>query len=806
MKHLFVLLFVWLLGAGLQAQPTDPQARIDSLEALFAEAEPGFDKVDYWSGILREILFIGDRELFEQCIERGKRLGKEYNEPAAMVLATILGDNVIAFRYEGDGEKAVQLTKEALDLALTTDDPDLIAFARYQYAENLSYEKGAFEEARDILEASIAEFDERVTLKNQGNTYKNLAYTQSQLGMNEEALQNYELALASFEEVATNPDKHHRLDRVSAMYADGGINNVSQTLVYLGQSYQKVGNMDMALKTYQRGVEYCIKHGLEENQAWTMGHLAKLQALEGKYEEAISNLNIGIQIFEGLGYEKDVVEFYQALGDIYLDLGEAETALASLDKTYEYYDRVKDSLRIVQAVIRQSDAYLLQDDLRKAYAVLEDATPIAEESGVVTNIVTLKKQKARVLSRQQAWDEAEPLLQEVLIYCQERDRPNLEAETYFDLANIYFQQRQFSKAVSTYQQSIALADTLNRTELKQENYEALSKAYARDGDYESALAAYTTFHILTDSIYTAGAQEILRQEQVRQNVQTFQQEKEAATLQAKLLQSRNQLYLFVALALLLLLAVGGYLFAQLRKAKQSLESKNQELEDLNATKDRFFGIIGHDLRSPLLALESVGNQMEYHLQKGHTDKLVNLSKLMDTTTHRLTGLLDNLLNWALTQQGTLPNNPKALDMRELSQQVLDMFALHAANKEITLENAIPDDLRAQADDTGMRTILRNLISNAIKFTPQGGQVRLSAKKEGNQVRVQIQDTGIGIPRAHLEHLFELKKERKAGTDGERGTGLGLVLVKELTSLNQGELQIESQEGKGTAFTVRLPAA
>jgi len=198
--------------------------------------------------------------------------------------------------------------------------------------------------------------------------------------------------------------------------------------------------------------------------------------------------------------------------------------------------------------------------------------------------------------------------------------------------------------------------------------------------------------------------------------------------------------------------------------------------------------------------------MEYHLQKGNTDKLVNLSKLMDVTTHRLTGLLDNLLNWALTQQGTLPNNPKALAMRDISQQVLDMFALHAANKEITLENAIPDDLRVQADDTGMRTILRNLISNAIKFTPRGGQVRLSAKKEGSHIRLRIKDTGIGIPKEDLEHLFELQKERKAGTDGERGTGLGLVLVKELTILNRGELQIDSQEGDGTAFTVRLPAA
>jgi len=162
----------------------------------------------------------------------------------------------------------------------------------------------------------------------------------------------------------------------------------------------------MALKTYQRGVNYCIKHGLDENQAWTMGHLAKLQALEGKYEDAIGNLNEGIQIFEELGYEKDVVEFYQSLGDIYLDLGEAQTALESFDKTYSFYDIVNDSLRIVQVVIRQSDAYLLQNNPEQAYSVLEKATPIAEQSGVEANIVTLKKQKARVLSRQQEWGQA----------------------------------------------------------------------------------------------------------------------------------------------------------------------------------------------------------------------------------------------------------------------------------------------------------------------------------------------------------------------------------------------------------------
>lgn len=800
MKHLipalFLLLLFLLLSPRMSAQT---QARIDSLEALFAQAEPGFDQVDYYVGIMRETLFLGDRELMEQNIARGKKLAEEYNEPAALVAAIILGENVIAFRFEGDGEKAVRLTRKALDIALTTDDPDLIAFARYQYAENLSYEKGAFAEAKEILEASIAQFDDRVTLKNQGNTYKNLAYAQTQLGLNEKAVQNYERALAIFQEVATHPDKHYRLDRVSAMYADGGINNVSQTLTYLGQAYQKVGNMDMAEKTYQKGVAYCKTHGLEENRSWTMGHLAKLQALEGKYEEAIRNLNTGIQIFEDLGYEKDVVEFYQALGDIYLELKEPETALASFDKTYNFYDRVNDSLRIVQVVIRQSDAYLLQNNLEQAFSVLEQATPVAEESGVQANVITLKKQKARILSEQKEWERAEQYLQEVLAYCQERDRPNLEAETYYDLGVIYHEQGQPKDAIAAFQQSIQLATSLGRPELQQENYEALSAAYVADNNYPAALTAYTSFHTLTDSLYTAEAQEILRQEQVRQNIQTFQEEKEAATLQAQLLQSRNQLYLIIALALLLLLAVGGYLFARLGTA-------NRELAAINTTKDRFFGIIGHDLRSPLLALESVGNQMEYHLKKGNTDKLVNLSQLIDITSSRLTGLLDNLLNWALTQQGTLPHNPQPLPIREMSQQTLDMFALHAASKQITLENAISHDLQVHADETGMRTILRNLISNAIKFTPQGGQVRLAAKKEGNQIQLQVQDNGVGIREEALSSLFQLEKERQTGTDGERGTGLGLILVKELTSLNQGELHVDSLEGKGTTFAVWLPAA
>ncbi len=135
-----------------------------------------------------------------------------------------------------------------------------------------------------------------------------------------------------------------------------------------------------------------------------------------------------------------------------------------------------------------------------------------------------------------------------------------------------------------------------------------------------------------------------------------------------------------------------------------------------------------------------------------------------------------------------------------------MFDMSAETKGITINNHIPENLRIQADENALNTILRNLISNAVKFTAPGGTVHVKAETQNGQVLLRIQDSGIGMSPDKLQELFTLQPKSNKGTGGERGTGLGLILVKELTERHQGQLIVESREQEGSTFTVALPEA
>ncbi len=237
---------------------------------------------------------------------------------------------------------------------------------------------------------------------------------------------------------------------------------------------------------------------------------------------------------------------------------------------------------------------------------------------------------------------------------------------------------------------------------------------------------------------------------------------------------------------------------------EKVKERTKKLHELNATKDKFFGIIAHDIRSPIVALDSVGEQMEYYLQKNDTAKLKRLAGRVDTTAKSLSKLLDNLLQWAMLQQGVILYNPTVLKIKDIGQETIDMFLANAEAKSIVLENTIDDTIFINADLHAIHTILRNLISNAIKFTKAGGSITLHAEPKNDLVTISIIDTGIGMTPEKVATLFQLDKKSELGTKGEKGTGLGLNLVKELTEMNKGRIEVFSELGKGTQFNIILP--
>jgi signal transduction histidine kinase len=242
-------------------------------------------------------------------------------------------------------------------------------------------------------------------------------------------------------------------------------------------------------------------------------------------------------------------------------------------------------------------------------------------------------------------------------------------------------------------------------------------------------------------------------------------------------------------------------------AHVTIKRQREELDRLNATKDRLFSVIGHDLRGPFMgllgALELLRDSAD-DLDSETTHELIaNLYDSAETTYN----LLENLLEWSRSQQRAVEMHPSSLELHDLVTETLQLFQAGARQKGVALVVEMPDGLVAYADRDTIGTVLRNLVNNAIKFTEPGGTVTVAGRDAGEVVAVEVRDTGVGIAPDEIDGLFDLECSiSRTGTSGEKGSGLGLLLAHEYVERNGGSIRVESTPCAGSVFSVTLPSA
>ncbi|WEK37461.1 MAG: two-component regulator propeller domain-containing protein [Candidatus Pseudobacter hemicellulosilyticus] len=248
--------------------------------------------------------------------------------------------------------------------------------------------------------------------------------------------------------------------------------------------------------------------------------------------------------------------------------------------------------------------------------------------------------------------------------------------------------------------------------------------------------------------------------------------------------------------------------------QQHILSQNQilakavtELEKTNATKDHFFSILAHDLKSPVSALADLLGYLKHNLLKMDKQALQEYLDSMHASSAAVYDLLVNLLNWSGTQSGRIQHDPEPVNMAALLEKNVQLLEPQFNNKHIRLEVQINRTHWVYVDQQMVDAVLRNLLSNSIKFTNYNGRVNISCHEKENAIEIIISDTGIGMSASQLQHLFSLDRSRpRSGTAGEKGTGLGLLITKGFLQINGGTLSVESREGEGSVFRVLLPKA
>lgn len=240
-------------------------------------------------------------------------------------------------------------------------------------------------------------------------------------------------------------------------------------------------------------------------------------------------------------------------------------------------------------------------------------------------------------------------------------------------------------------------------------------------------------------------------------------------------------------------------------AEEALKESEVRLRELNATKDKFFSIIAHDLRNPFNSIIGFSNLLSRHVQQNDYDGIEKYARIISLSSERAMSLIANLLEWARSQIGSLEFKPENIEVSALINEITDLLNDSAQQKSITITRKLPGNVVILADKYMISSVLRNMISNAVKFTNPGGKIVISAKQKKKEFMVTVSDDGVGIKPHNIHKLFRIDESYATiGTQNEKGTGLGLILCKEFVEKHGGTIWAESEFGKGSKFCFTIP--
>ena len=513
------------------------------------------------------------------------------------------------------------------------------------------------------------------------------------------------------------------------------------------------------------------------------------------------------------------------LGRVFKELGQYETALQHLDLSRNRSIQLKDregnpySLdEIGDVMLRMGEydsaLYYLQEALSETGSLLEENPESLVKELQPKTLIKM----ARVHMFKGAFDEALDYYDQAYQLYQVTNNQFGIAEVQLGVGMLKLRQRDFAEAELKMYSALTIAQKINARVLEINCYGQLSQLWEARNDFEKALSYYKQQHQLHDSLFSQEMQQKLFRDQMQFATASKDDQIEALTKLEELRKSeirkqeliRNILVVVVALSVILLFTV--YRSGQRRKRinklllehQEEIKKRSVELEQLNQVKDKFFSIISHDLRSPINALAG----MLELIDKGAvtTEELPEALRELRTRFVHTRTLMNNLLDWTLIQMDKINLRPVKIDLKSMANGNIELMGA-MLEKHIKFMNFIPPNAMVMADSNTVNLVIRNLISNAMKFTNDGGEIRISAEEKDSEWAVAISDNGVGMKPEVQKILFDkINPYSSRGTANEKGTGLGLILCKEFIEKNNGQIWFESAEGQGSTFWFTLPKA
>jgi signal transduction histidine kinase len=622
------------------------------------------------------------------------------------------------------------------------------------------------------------------------------------------------------------------------------ITNSKKLLNKKAQIHQNLGTLQRSLSNYDSSKQYFnsalkIYQKLNDSLgiAKAINNLGTIDFFKGNYKEALQNYHQAIGLFKKLKNTKGIADCHNNMGIIHWKQKNYGLARKYYKKAADSYEKLGNKRMKGFALNNLGIILGEQSEYKQSLKYYEKATVIFKEIGFMQALKRSYQNMGIVYKNFGNYEKAIAYYKKSLEISEKLGDKEMIASNYINMAELYntmadssaYTKRQrndyMKKAVENGKIASQKAKQIGALPLINNTAKSMIKIYKNAGKSNEALKAAEIYIETQDSLFnkekTKAIEELEAEYQAeKKQLRIDKLEKEKALQKEKMLRQRYLIVGFV-IGFIVIAVFSIIIYRQSRKNKKAndlLRKKNKEIEKqkdalsnqaeelrvANATKNKFFSIIAHDLKNPFNQL--MGNSQLLLEKWDHSNKsdLKRFVEDINDATERGYNLLVNLLEWSRALTGRLKIEPQQLYLNDIIQQTIFLLKPNADQKQINLKNELKEDFMAYADPNTVTTAIRNLVSNAIKYTENSGEVKIYGTSNNKHVTLYIEDNGIGISEKDHHKIFSIDKEfSKKGTHAESGTGLGLLLCKEFIEKNGGTINFTSKEGEGTTFYFTL---
>ncbi len=572
-------------------------------------------------------------------------------------------------------------------------------------------------------------------------------------------------------------------------------------------------NTKKAIQYAEAALELAQKKKWSKGIAVSYYNLGIIQWTLADYNEGMSYFDRSLLQYESLNDQQGIANCYNNLGLLNVELKKYNQAFNYFNTAYEINQKIDNKRMMVFNLNNIASTYYKQEKYVKSLAYYTKSKNLNLQMNDLNGLAYCYNKIGKIVSHQKEYEKALEYFNKAL-HNFDKDQDYNLASTYYEIGinyyNMALENRSEKKnllaiSIKNLNKSLTLFSKIGILEMIRENYSALYKSTKELGDYTPALNYFEKYTFLTDSISTNQNKNKITNIEAQQEIDLRDKQIIIQALKIKSDTKKVYLLVLITITVAVLLMLFFWLYISKRNTNFQLKEKNNTIININNQKDKFFSILAHDLRGPFNGFLRLTKLLAADIENMSNEEIRLAAGNMKNSATNLNRLLENLLEWSLMEQGMIPFEPQENVLLEIVEECVLVLKEIANKKEITINTHINKNIIIFADSNILLAILRNLISNALKFTPKGGKISIQVEETNSKTTVAVIDSGIGMSEKMLEDLFRLDvKTNRKGTDDEASTGLGLILCKEFIEKHSGKIWAESEEGKGSTFYFRLP--